>query len=58
MNAFTINFHHGGKFIQNRATWSYISGSISNLDVFSLDTFSYFELERNVKYFYVGTRRI
>ena len=58
MERFTINFHIGGKFKQNRATWSYVGGSIGYLDVFSLDTFSYFDLERNVKIIYVGIRRI
>ena len=34
--------HHGGKFIHNGTTWSYVGGSIGNLDVYSLDTFLYF----------------
>ena len=58
MERFTINFHHGGKFKHNGATWSYVSGSICYLDVFSVDTFSYFDLERNVKIIYAGIRRI
>ena len=58
MYALTINFHHGGKFIENGATWSYVGGNIDYLDVLSLDTFSYFHLERNVKIIYVGIRRI
>ena len=58
MDVFTINFHHSGKFIHNRATWSYVGGSIGNLNVFSLDTISYFELERNVKFIYAIIRRI
>ena len=51
MDAFTINFHHGGKIIHNRATWSYVSESIGNLDVSNFDKFLYFELEMNVKIF-------
>ena len=58
MDVFTINLHHSGKFIHNGATWSYVGGSIGNLDVSSLDTFSYLELEKNVKYIYAGIRRI
>ena len=58
MDVFTINFHHGGEFIHNGATWSYVGGSIGNLDVSSLDTFLFFELEKIVKYIYAGIRRI
>ena len=58
MDSFTINFHHGGKFILYGATWSYVSGSIGYLDVYSLDTFSFFQLERDVRVVYVGIRKI
>ena len=58
MDVFTINFHHGGKFKHIGATWFYVGGSICYLDVFSLDTFSYFDLERNVKSIYARIRRI
>ena len=58
MDVSTINFHHGRKFKHNEATWSYVGGSICYLDVFSLDTFSYFDLERNVKSIYAGIRKI
>ena len=58
MDSFTINFHHGGKFILHGATWSYVGGSIGYLDVYSLDTFSFLQLERDVKVVYAGIRRI
>ena len=40
MDAFTLNFNHGGKFIQNEATQSYVGGSIGYLDAYRLNTFS------------------
>ena len=58
MDAFTINFHHGRKFIQNGATWTYVGGNIGYLDLLSLDTFSYFKGERDMKIIYVSIRRI
>ena len=58
MDVFTINFHQDGKFIQNGATWSYVGGSISYLDVFNLDTFSYFDQERDVKIIYASIKMI
>lgn len=58
MDQFTTNFHHGGKFILSGGRWSYVGGSIRYLNAFSLDTFSYFELEKDVKVIYAGIKRI
>ena len=58
MDSFTINFYHGGKFILHGVIWSYVGGSIGYLDVYSLDTFSYFQLEKDVRVINIDIRRV
>ena len=49
MDPFTINLYHGGKFLEKMGLWSYIWDILRYLDIYSLDMFSYYELEKDVR---------
>ena len=49
MDPFTINLYHGGKFLEKMGLWSYIWDILGYLDIYSLDMFSYYELEKDVR---------
>ena len=49
MDPFTINLYHGGKFLKKMGLWSYIWDILRYLDNYSLNMFSYYELEKDVR---------
>lgn len=57
---FTINLCHGDNLIENSGFWSYIGGVLEHLNIYRLDTFSYYELEKDVRrgLGYVGIKMI
>ena len=58
MDAFKLNFHHGGKFIVNGGSWLYVGGQLGYIDISDLDKWSYFELEKEVKKLYPSLKSI
>ena len=58
MDAFIMNFHHGGKFVVNGGFWSHIDGQLGYRDITDLDKWSYFGLEKEVKKLYPGLKTI
>ena len=58
MDAFTMNFHHGGKFVIIGGSWSYVGGQLGYIDIIDLDKWSYFELEKEVKKLYLNLKTI
>ena len=49
MDPFTINLYHGWKFLKDMGLWSYIWDILGYLDIYSLDMFSYYELEKDAR---------
>ena len=54
MDRLTLNFHHGGNFVHNGCSCSYIGGQLRYIDIQNLDKFSYFELEKEVMKLLLG----